>query len=130
MKADAAMALSQDSRVLYVQEDARINVPALRCPGPASMEKGDAEKAETVGSWGLDRIDQRGLPLNGSYTPPNTASDVDVYIIDTGIRPTHQEFGGRAVFGSAHWKLDALDDYVLSVARGPRACFVPPASAA
>ncbi|REF96410.1 subtilisin family serine protease [Asanoa ferruginea] len=55
-------------------------------------------------SWGLDRIDQRNLPLNQSYTYPNTASNVHAYIIDTGIRTTHQQFGGRAVSG-----FDAVD---------------------
>ncbi|HTF09504.1 MAG TPA: S8 family peptidase [Asanoa sp.] len=55
-------------------------------------------------SWGLDRIDQRNLPLNQSYTYPSTASNVHAYIIDTGIRTTHQPFGGRAVSG-----FDAVD---------------------
>lgn len=50
-------------------------------------------------SWGLDRIDQRNLPLDNSYTYPNTASGVNVYIIDTGIRRTHNDFGGRAFTG-------------------------------
>jgi subtilisin-like proprotein convertase family protein/subtilisin family serine protease len=50
-------------------------------------------------SWGLDRIDQPNLPLNNSYTYPNTASNVTAYIIDTGIRITHVDFGGRAVWG-------------------------------
>ncbi|MDG4822229.1 S8 family peptidase [Asanoa sp. WMMD1127] len=55
-------------------------------------------------SWGLDRIDQRNLPLNQSYTYPNTAANVHAYIVDTGIRTTHQDFGGRAVSG-----FDAVD---------------------
>ena len=55
-------------------------------------------------SWGLDRIDQRNLPLDNSYTYPNTASTCNVYIIDTGIRFSHNDFGGRAVSG-----YDAVD---------------------
>ncbi|MCW6007077.1 S8 family serine peptidase [Micromonospora sp. CPCC 205371] len=55
-------------------------------------------------SWGLDRIDQRNLPLNSSYTYPTTASSVRAYIIDTGIRISHNDFGGRAVHG-----YDAVD---------------------
>ncbi|GAA1849545.1 S8 family peptidase [Asanoa iriomotensis] len=55
-------------------------------------------------SWGLDRIDQRNLPLNQSYTYPNTAPNVHAYIVDTGIRTTHQDFGGRATSG-----FDAVD---------------------
>jgi subtilisin family serine protease len=55
-------------------------------------------------SWGLDRIDQRNLPLNQSYTYPNTAGAVRAYIIDTGIRFSHNDFGGRAASG-----FDAVD---------------------
>lgn len=47
-------------------------------------------------SWGLDRIDQRDLPLSGTYEYDSQGAGVDAYIIDTGIRVTHTEFGGRA----------------------------------
>ena len=50
-------------------------------------------------SWGLDRIDQGPLPLNQSYTYNNDGSGARVYILDTGIRYTHSQFGGRAVTG-------------------------------
>jgi subtilisin family serine protease len=50
-------------------------------------------------SWGLDRIDQTSLPLSGSYTYPTVAADVTVYVIDTGMRIGHSEFGGRASYG-------------------------------
>jgi subtilisin family serine protease len=49
--------------------------------------------------WGLDRIDQRQLPLNGRYIYTSTAPNVHAYIIDTGIRLTHVDFGGRASSG-------------------------------
>ncbi|HEU5474252.1 MAG TPA: S8 family peptidase [Actinophytocola sp.] len=51
-------------------------------------------------SWGLNRIDQRALPLDNRYTHNTTASNVTAYIIDTGIRTTHTTFGGRAVWGT------------------------------
>ncbi|MDD9378655.1 S8 family peptidase [Streptomyces sp. ZAF1911] len=57
-------------------------------------------------SWGLDRIDQAALPLNQSYTYPDKAGEgVTAYIIDTGVRKTHQDLGGRASDG-----YDAIDN--------------------
>jgi len=46
-------------------------------------------------TWGLDRVDQRALPLDGLYTYETTASNVHAYIIDSGIRYNHSDFGGR-----------------------------------
>jgi subtilisin family serine protease len=47
-------------------------------------------------SWGLDRINQRSLPLNGEYRANSNGSGVNVYVVDSGVRATHAEFGGRA----------------------------------
>ncbi|MGS2591673.1 S8 family peptidase [Streptomyces hebeiensis] len=56
-------------------------------------------------SWGLDRIDQASLPLDSRYTYPDSAgSGATVYVIDTGVRISHQDFGGRASYG-----YDAVD---------------------
>ncbi|WP_338700697.1 S8 family peptidase [Streptomyces sp. Q6] len=60
-------------------------------------------------SWGLDRIDQNDLPLDASYTWPESAgAGVTVYVIDTGIRTTHQDFGGRASSGWDFVENDAV----------------------
>jgi subtilisin family serine protease len=58
-----------------------------------------ADTTQSPATWGLDRIDQRALPLNNAYTYTPTGSGVRAYIIDTGIRRTHSQFGGRAVSG-------------------------------
>src|SRR5207247_8149788 len=71
-------------------------------PRVASVEPDGVMKADTTqngATWGIDRIDQRSLPLSGTYTYTATGSGVKAYIIDTGIRYTHTQFGGRAIKG-------------------------------
>jgi len=75
-----AEAMSQDYRVAFVEEDGIMTADATQTNPP----------------WGLDRIDQRNLPLNATYNYNWTGSGVRVYVIDTGIRTTHNQFGGRA----------------------------------
>ena len=55
-----------------------------------------ASTTQTGATWGLDRIDQRNRPLNGTYVYTSTGSGVTAYIIDTGIQTSHSQFGGRA----------------------------------
>ncbi len=85
MSAAAARKLAASPQVAYVAQNRTVTIQGTQSPTP---------------SWGLDRIDQRDLPLNNSYTYPVTASNVRAYIIDTGIRTTHSDFGGRAVWGT------------------------------
>ncbi|HVF49608.1 MAG TPA: S8 family peptidase [Pyrinomonadaceae bacterium] len=77
---EAALLLSEDPRVAYVEEDGIVS----------------ASTTQTSAPWGLDRIDQRDRPLNGTYIYTPTGAGVHAYIIDTGIRTTHTQFGGRA----------------------------------
>lgn len=67
--------------------------------GPVTISDAPGTQSPTP-SWGLDRIDQRG-PVGGStsYGYPNTGVGVTAYIIDTGVRTTHNDFGGRAAGG-------------------------------
>ena len=60
-------------------------------------------------TWGLDRIDQRDLPLTTTYTYTPTGAGVEVYILDTGIRISHDDFGGRASVGFDALGGDGLD---------------------
>jgi subtilisin family serine protease len=53
----------------------------------------------TANSWGIDRVDQLSLPLDGAYNPPGSGQGVSVYVVDTGIRFDHAMFGGRAIRG-------------------------------
>ncbi len=85
VSAKAAARIAADPAVAYVEQNHTVSIAATQ-PNPPS--------------WGLDRIDQRNLPLNSSYTYPNTAANVTSYIIDTGIRITHSDFGGRATWGT------------------------------
>jgi aqualysin 1 len=80
---EAVEALRRNPNVDYVEVDQVVSLEATQLNPP----------------WGLDRIDQRDRPLNQRYYYSRTGSGVRVYIIDTGIRYSHNDFGGRAFSG-------------------------------
>jgi hypothetical protein len=84
MSAAAADSLRDDPNVAFVEQDRTSNTATI----------------ETAAPWGIDRTDQRGLPLSSTYTYAADGSGVTVYILDSGINFTHTEFGGRASTGT------------------------------
>jgi serine protease len=68
-----------DARVHYVEQDGYVSTTAV----------------QSGATWGIDRVDQRNLPLSGSYEYLTTASNVHTYIVDTGVLGTHAQFSGR-----------------------------------
>jgi subtilisin family serine protease len=83
MNEQQALRLAEDPRVAFVEEDGVVSLDAV----------------QTGATWGLDRIDQRDLPLDGNYTFNATGAGVKAYIIDTGIRATHTQIAGRVISG-------------------------------
>jgi subtilisin family serine protease len=84
----AAAALARNPNVAYFEADQVVT----------------ASTTQTGATWGLDRIDQRARPLSTTYSYTNTGTGVNAYIVDTGIRFDHGQFGGRATSG-----FDAVD---------------------
>ncbi|MER7191400.1 S8 family peptidase [Streptomyces flaveolus] len=90
LSATEAKRLAADPAVAAVEQNQRVSV---------------TDTTQSNAPWGLDRIDQTSLPLSGTYTYPDSAgSGVTAYVIDTGVRITHQQISGRATYG-----YDAVD---------------------
>ena len=89
-----AVALSRNPLVAYVEEN--------------SMVYG--AETQTTAPWSLDRIDQRALPLNNAYTYAGSGAGVNVYVIDGGIRLTHQEFRNANGTSRAAFAFDNVGD--------------------
>ncbi len=83
LPAQALEAVRRNPNVAYVEQDGVVR----------------ATDIQSNATWGLDRIDQRDLPLTGTYAYNNTGAGVTAYIIDSGIETSHSEFGSRASSG-------------------------------
>jgi len=79
----AIEALRNNPNVAYIEDDQEITLSATQSPA----------------TWGLDRVDQRAMPLNNAYTYNATGTGVTAYVIDTGILSSHADFGGRVASG-------------------------------
>lgn len=75
--------LSNDPRVAFIEADQKVSIGAT----------------QNNATWGLDRIDQANLPLNNSYSYDADGTGVNAYIVDTGVRITHNQFGNRGSSG-------------------------------
>jgi hypothetical protein len=91
-----ARALSTDPRVVLVEEDTVISASLI----------------QSSPDWGLDRIDQRGLPLNSAYQYESSGKGVHLYILDSGVRTSHAEFApaGRATHVYSTYPADSMED--------------------
>jgi subtilisin family serine protease len=104
-------ALQHHPGVDYIEQDGEVSINTTQTVG--------------FGQWGLDRIDQRNLPLDGLYTYTATGSNVTAYVIGTGIYTAHSDFGGRAAnvydaFGGTGADCNGHGTHVTGIVGGAR----------
>jgi subtilisin family serine protease len=84
LPAQAVTGIRRNPNVAYVEQDSVVTIVTTTQPNA---------------TWGLDRVDQRALPLNGTYSYDYIGNGVRAYVIDTGILDSHDDFGGRVTSG-------------------------------
>ncbi|MFY1636373.1 S8 family serine peptidase [Solwaraspora sp. WMMB335] len=99
LNSDALRAVRANPNVAHVRADALV-----QAVGPAPIG-GGATTQPNPPSWGLDRVDQRNLPLDQEFSYDTDGTGTTVFVLDSGIRTTHVDFGSRA-----QWAYDAVND--------------------
>ncbi|MEX2626705.1 MAG: S8 family peptidase, partial [Ilumatobacteraceae bacterium] len=108
--ARAVDALRRDPAVERIEPDRVLGLERGPAPAPVQAVPRSAASTQTEPPWGLDRVDQRELPLSGTYTAPANGDGVIAYVIDDGIWRPHVDFEDRVLPGAALVGLDEPDE--------------------
>jgi hypothetical protein len=102
LAASPAVERVEPNRVVRVEPTADPDIADIDAQSTADVQQVMTVEHAQIGpmlSWGIDRIDQRLPPLDGAFTPYATGKNVNVYVIDTGLRGSHYELSGRVQAG-------------------------------